>query len=403
MVYCSYKKFVNMKLTTIILIALLICSCNNEKTPSIITIDVQSPNGPELKNLSDIATDIQYIPLETHPKALMRFINYLKVTDEKYYINTVMELLCFDKTGKFLYKLDKQGRGPEEYTYLADYDILPDKKIVMVLASSSNKLIFYNETDSGFQYLKKLDLKIRPTYCDFIPNQDNILLSFGASTGEMEYQCVVINQKGDTITKKPNYFAFNRISKVQMGFSSDNIINKTNEILRIKGLLSDTMFTITKDYAFVPYMIMNTGGKGLTPDFLANIPAPVIDGGSPAAKLLAISNILETDRYVLYSIFYQKIGFWGVYDKTFGMTSHFEAKNLLKDDISGGINIEPKFCYDGVLYSWTDALTFKKYMSENTSQNSELLNPKKAAELQNLAKSIKEDDNHILIVITPKK
>jgi hypothetical protein len=42
-------------------------------------------------------------------------------------------------------------------------------------------------------------------------------------------------------------------------------------------------------------------------------------------------------------------------------------------------------------------------MSENTSQNSELKNTKRAAELQNLAKSIKEDDNHLLIVITPKK
>jgi hypothetical protein len=392
-----------MKLTTIILIALLFCSCKNEKTQSIITIDVQAPNGHELKNLSEIATDIQYIPLETNPKALMRFVNYLKATDEKYYINTVLELLCFDKTGKFLYKLDKQGRGPEEYTYLADYDILPEKKLVMVLASSSGKLFLYNETDSGFQYIKKLDLKIRPQYCDFIPNQDNILLSFGASTGENKYQCIVINQNGDTILKRPNYFKFTRLSKVQMGFSSDNIINITNDILRIKGLLSDTMFTLTKEYDFVPYMIMNTGGKGVTPDFLSNIPAPVVDGGSPAAKFLQISAILETDRYMLHNIYFQKTGFWGVYDKTSGETHYFKTENLLKDDISGGINIEPKFCYDGILYSWTDALTFKEYMSDNIPQNQGLKNPKRAAELQKMAESIKEDDNHILIVITPKK
>lgn len=392
-----------MKIPTIILIVLLICSCKNEKTPSIITIDVQSPNGPELKNLSDIATDIQYIPLETHPKALMRFINYLKATDEKYYINTVLELLCFDKTGKFLYKLDKQGRGPEEYTYLTDYDILPDKKIVMVLASSSNKLLFYNETDSGFQYFKKLDLKIRPTYCDFMPNQDNILLSYSSSTGEMAYQFVVINQKGDTLMKKPNYFAFNRVSKVQMGFSNDNIINKTNDVLRLKGLFSDTMFTMTKDYMLIPYMILNTEGKGITQDFLSNVPLPDPNSISPSVNFLMLNEILEVDKYILYRYYYQKTGLWGVYDKTSGKTSQFDVKNLLRDDISGGINIEPKFCYDGVLYTWTDALTFKKYMSENTSQNIELLKPKKAEELQSLAKSMKEDDNHILIVITPKK
>ena len=217
-----------MRYLALIILTMFLCCCYSKENNVIKTIDVQSPTGPEIKNLSDIATDIQYIPLETAPKALMRFVNYLKATDKKYYINTVLELLCFDKTGKFLYKLDKQGRGPEEYTYLSDYDILPDKKLVMVLASSSNKLLLYNETDSGFQYLKKLDLKIRPTYCDFIPNQDNILLSFSSSTGENRYQCIVINQNGDTILKRPNYFKFTRLSKVQMGFGTNNIINKTN-------------------------------------------------------------------------------------------------------------------------------------------------------------------------------
>jgi len=42
-------------------------------------------------------------------------------------------------------------------------------------------------------------------------------------------------------------------------------------------------------------------------------------------------------------------------------------------------------------------------MSKNTSQNSNLKNSKRAHDLQNLAKLIKEDDNHILIAITPKQ
>jgi hypothetical protein len=264
------------------------------------------------------------------------------------------------------------------------------------------KLFFYNETDSGFKYLKKLDLMNQPQYCDFVPDQDNILLSFQASTGENKYQCVIINQEGDTIFKKPNYFRFTRISKVQMGFSSDNIINKTNDKLRIKGLFSDTMFTITNDYKFIPYIVLNTGGNGITTDFLANVPLPDPNSTSPIVKFLMLSEILEVDRYLLSKYFYQETGFWEVYDKTSGKTSHFDVKNPLKDDISGGINIEPKFCYSGKLYSWTDALTFKNFMSKNISQNSNLKNSKRAVDLQNLAKSIKEDDNHILIVITPK-
>ena len=389
-----------MKAFILVFFGLILFSCDNEKNSTIRTIDVVA-SYPEIKNLSEIATDINYLPLETRPEALMRFVNNLKVTDTKYYINTVLELLCFDKSGKFLYKLDQQGRGPKEYVYLTDYDINPGKKQVMVL--TSGKLIFYNENDTGFLYSKAIDLKLRPGYCDFIPGQDNVLLSFSASTGENKFQCVVINQQGDTLSKKLNYNAFKRISKVQMGFSIDNVIIRNDETLRIKGFLTDTMFTISNDYRFTPYMILNTADKGITTDFLANVPPPDMNSGSPAAAFLMLSEILETERLLLYRYYFQKQGYWVVYDKSSGETSQFDSKVLLKDDISGGLNIEPKFCYDGMLYSWTDALKFKEYMSKNAAIQNDLKKPERAAELRKIAEKIKEDDNHILIAITPKK
>ncbi len=88
---------------------------------------------------------------------------------------------------------------------------------------------------------------------------------------------------------------------------------------------------------------------------------------------------------------------------TKGETHPFDGKELLKDDISGGINIEPKFACNGLIYSWTDALKFKTRMSGDEFRNAEVKNPTRKAELQKLAASVKEDDNHLLIVITPKK
>lgn len=392
-----------MKLGTLLLLSILLCCCKTERTSSVETLDVLSPDGPELKNLSEIASDIHYIPLETTPKALMRFLMNLKATEDKYYFNTILELLCFDKNGKFLYKLDSQGRGPEEYTYLSDYDLLPEKNLVIVLATVSGKLLFYNETDSGFRYLRKLDFKVHPSYCDFIPDQENILLSYTSADGEDKFQCIVINQAGDTLFKRPNYYKFTRISKVVMGFNIDNVINKIDNTLSIKGFLSDTMFTITSDYNFIPYKILNTAGYGINTDFLANVPAPDPNAASPAAKFLMLSEILDVDRYLLFRYYYEKNGIWNVYDKESGITSYFDTKKLLVDDISGGINIEPKFCYDGLLYSWTDALTFKKLMSEKSGKSNVVKDQKRAEEVKRLAESIKEDDNHILIVITPKK
>jgi len=391
-----------MKYLAFIILAMFFCSCHSKDNQAIKTIDVQSPTGPEIKNLSEIATDIQYIPLETTPDALMKFVNYLKTANDKFYINTVLELLCFDKSGRFLYKLDQQGRGPNEYIYLSDYDIRPEKNQIIVL--TRDKLFFYNETDTGFILLKHLNLKTQPRYCDFLPGQDNILLSFTASTGENKYQCVCISPEGDTLFKRPNFYKFTRNSKVQMGFSSDNIINKNDGIIRIKGFLSDTMFTISRDHEFIPYMILNTGGKSLTTNFLANVPMPDMNSGtSPVAGFLQISEVLEVERYLFYKYSYQKSVNWVAYDKNNGQSHPFDGKSLLKDDISGGLNIEPKFVCNGMIYSWTDALSFKNHMSGVEFRNAEVKNPNRKSELEKLAESVKEDDNHLLIVITPKK
>lgn len=390
-----------MKNLALVVLILVLYSCANEKNQSVATVDVELSSAPELKNLSELATDIRYIPLETNPNSVMKFVNYLKVSDDKFYINTVLELLCFDKSGRFLYKLDQQGRGPKEYVYLSDFDINPGKNQVMVL--TRGKLFFYNETDTGFRFSRQLDLKVQPSYCDFIPNEDNILLSFATASGENLYQCVGISPEGDTLFKRPNHNKFTRVSKVQMGFSIDNVINKSGDLMRVKNFLSDTMYTLSKDYKFTPFMILNTGGKGITPEFLANVPLPDNSGSNPMARFLMLSEILEVDRYLLHRHYFQGAGSWGVYDKELGESSMFDSKKLLKDDIAGGINIDPKFASNGMLYSWTDALTFKTFMSANSTGTEELKNPERAAELKQLAASIKEDDNHILIAITPKK
>ena len=390
-----------MKYLTLIICILLLIRCSSEKNPAIVTIDVQSPTGPELKYLSEIATDIQYIPLETRPEALMRFVNYFKATDDKFYINTLGELLCFNKSGKYLYKLSQRGRGPNEYEYLVDYDVNPEKNSVVVLTGV--KLFFYDETVKGFEFSRQLALDTRPSYCDLIPGQNNILLSFTASSGENIYQCVCISPEGDTVFKRPNFYRFIRNSRIRVGFSTENVINRIDDNLRIKGILSDTLFTITGDYKVIPYLILNTEGNSISTDFLANIPESELGSGGFMSKYLMISEILETSRYLFYRYSYQKSSYWGVYDKNSRENHRFPYQELLKDDISGGINIDPKFTGNGVIYSWVDALTFKNYMSENMQETKELKKPERAEELKRLAETIKEDDNHILIKITPRK
>lgn len=390
-----------MKYMGLLIIVLLLICCSRQRS-SIPEIDILAPDGQEIKNLSEIAADIQYVPLETRPEALMRGVNYLKVKNERYYINTVLEILCFDESGRFLFKLSQQGRGPGEYTYLPDFDVHPEKDLMILL--TLNKLFFYNITDTGFVRLRELDMKMKPRQIDFIPGSDDILLTFESSSGEHKYQSVGITQQGDTLFKRPNFYSFVRNSKVVMGYNIDNAINKVDGELTIKALLSDTVYRINKDHEFVPGMIINTEGKGLTADFLANVPAGAAASGiDPSADFLHITSFLEAERFTFCRYRYLKSGKWIVYDNKAGRSNYFDVKTLLKDDISGGPGIEPKFVCNGVIYSWTSALALKTWLSGADFRNAEAKDQKRRSELEKLAATLQEDDNHVLIAITPNK
>ena len=58
-------------------------------------------------------------------------------------------------------------------------------------------------------------------------------------------------------------------------------------------------------------MVLNSGGKSITTDFLANVPVPDMNSGtSPTAAFLAISEILEVEKYLFCRYSYQKGSTW---------------------------------------------------------------------------------------------
>ncbi|MDZ4058585.1 MAG: 6-bladed beta-propeller, partial [Bacteroidales bacterium] len=85
--------------------------------------------------LSEIAESIEYIPLETNRNSMIDKVSWSSLVFEnnKYYIRTRFEesIFVFDSVGKFLFKFNRTGRGPEEYEYLAGFTVDPDGNIII--------------------------------------------------------------------------------------------------------------------------------------------------------------------------------------------------------------------------------------------------------------------------------
>jgi len=110
----------------IILLVVICFSMCKQKPQSndIIFVDMDQP---EKASLFDYFSSIELIPLETSQDVLIAAISKIIFLDGKYYTHDPLQSIIhvFDHTGKFIFKIDKKGKGPGEYSHIEDFIINP--------------------------------------------------------------------------------------------------------------------------------------------------------------------------------------------------------------------------------------------------------------------------------------
>lgn len=389
-----------MKELLFLTFSILLCSCNKTRIEEKV-IDVLISPDSELTNISEISTNVEYVPLQTSENSIIRYISDLKQTHNGLFVRSnTNEVFYFDNSGNYLFKLSRIGRGPEEYENIYDFDVTDNSDFLLVL--TRNRIQFYRITNDGFVYSKSLNLQDNPGYIDISPNQKSIFLSYG-SIGVEPNRYILIDMNGEIQKSISNNYKYSRNSASNFAFAIyENIMIKSNDLLHFKYWLNDTVFTLTGENKVVPYMVFNSHGKHTTVDALANIGLKDI-----LRNYLNINSIFETSRYLIYRYYYGGVCI-RVYDKISKKTFYIDYKlkettKWLTDDIIGGVNIEPKFCVNDNIYSWVDALILKNHIKSEEFKNSVVKNPDQKVALQRLAETIDESDNPVLIIVRPKK
>ena len=183
----------------------------------------------------------------------------------------------------------------------------------------------------------------------------------------------------------------------------ENINYSLDNKLYFKYWLSDTVYSIDQSNNITSSLILNSGGNQLTSAILANL-----SSFEQMSESLIVSSIIESSHYLFYNYTYKKVGYFRVYDKVTQRTTDKTMKSLaqekwINDDIIGGVDFEPKYCINGILYSWVDAFTLKTYVSSESFKNSVVKDPEKKKTLETLANSLKDTDNPVLIVVNTKE
>lgn len=408
-----------MRTALLIILIILICSCGrkntneNVKEGSVTVIDLLSEPESEILSVSDIAADLEYLPLQTTDKSLVKSVTKVISFNNKIYLkNGFKDVLCFDKAGKFLYGLGKPGRGPGEYTFISDYDVSTDDKKLIIL--SDGNLLVYNISEAGFAYENYINISrftnsiSNASKISFVPGTTNILLSVDPNTGTENFLTILLNQNGDTLNCKPNQYMFeNRTSFRMMVNESLHFDYGTG--VYFKEEFCDTAFFVNKESnQFHPGLVFDSHGIG----FLSRVRYDSEYGKAHGAEIYWVFLINETQRYVIFTYEHNRARFTMLYDKSSG--KKFKLKELhysdtaapkksLNDDLYGGPAFDPEFFSENLVYSSVDALTLKTFVAGDEFKNSKTQDPKKKEQLKKLADSLSETDNPVLIVVTPKK
>ncbi len=390
-----------MRKTILIALAVLIYSCGGNTgikqiDSTVKTKEIRLVSRPDsiITKISEIASDIEYIPLQTSANTQIKAIDKIITRGNKIYINLINDIFCFDDQGHFLYKLYGNGKDKgKNVVAIYDFDIETGDTSLIVLYG--NKLLQFKNTGSDFCNMITLKLgRISPSKLDFVPGTNKVLLSSIRVKGNKPSFNILINLTGDTLFFKPYYFK--RFDPIENRFWDEFIHYQFENNLYFKERFNDTIFSINiESNNFTPALILNSR--------LSSTNSQNINDPEYFRILPFVVNIFEVPRYLYYVYFfgqYYKV----FYDKFEDRKYEIDPWNgVLKDDIGGGPDFDPKFCSEGKMYSWINARELKKYIGSEDFAKAKVQNPKKQEELKKLADSLKETDNPVLIVVTPRK
>jgi len=177
------------KIEILMVAGLFLASCLNDikntvadDEPALDTVAfndlAKTQESPKIRNY-------RFVPLETNEDCLIGDISSIRHHGGKFYIfdkHTARKIFVFDETGRFLYKIDKAGRGYGEYVEPNSFDVDSAGR-VYIQDLMSRKLIVYDR-DSATS-----EIKVPMPFLEFAltGDTDRLFLYKAFKDGKLDY------------------------------------------------------------------------------------------------------------------------------------------------------------------------------------------------------------------------
>ena len=391
----------------LIFLSLFACINQNERSSSFneTVIDLtEAIYKPIL--YSEVFEKIEYIPLETTKDCLIGNHTFASLTD-KYIVIFSVQTQCaymFDRdTGKFIKQIGSRGQGPNEYAF-SSIAFCDENESILYFDRTTDWIGYHLET--GNSQVVKQPITFSKVFFDhtssysvikkFVSIDTNTYVGFVNNiSGHDSIRMVVFDKEGNIKKTFPNFQTFEPSNQLnnESFFSFKPIIGQYYQYqssVYFKEEYNDTIYKISTD-SISPHFSFFLGNKRLPYQLLGTYSKDIHD-------YYRIFLIGESDKYIFFNYSYNRKTQYGYFDKvkkqSFVSNSFEDGEGVFINDLDNMPST--KFRVINKKGEFSGFLRAEKVTEFiNTNRRSNL-------KLENLS-NIKDDDNPILVIATPKK
>lgn len=357
--------------------------------------------------LSQLASKVEYVKLETNKDCIIGRNPGFFFTDSIIFVGNSDHVLKFSRNGKFLGRIGKSGKGPEEIDILITLSIIPDKKLVVVQKDVPKKLMYF--TFDG-KFIKAVSI---PRFGNLkVLNDERYIAYNSGDTGIDEYNFQLTNANRDNLSFVKNNDKWR--NSAPMTLMIDYPYFEPFYLYRsrcfLKSVYNDTVYYISGD-KIVPKYFINLGKYKLPPE-LRPEKVWITDNDKKELLLkkenecyycnvseasdkifLTTSNFKHNDTKFL--LFYEN-------NKSGNLLINEDRKSVgIVNDWDGGLDFWPKGnVNDNKVFMPVDVVNFQKALKKNKDKKGSIKYPEKQSQLQKIVFNSDITDNPILMVVT---
>jgi hypothetical protein len=363
------------------------------KLPYVIDIAGNLKNHRVFK-LSEIATDVSYVRLETRPDVLIGY-GSIKPAGKYFLVGTYKKpIMLFSREGKYIRSIGSVGKGPGEYKNPAINQIDPIREELFVISSGMDRIFRYSFSGKLLQ-----DIPLPQSCTDFYRfNNGNLLLATPDNyRPDGFYPFVLLDPKGKPIReiKTSEVPAGKQIAYgVRPNFESgDGWAIVTN-------FGRDVIWQISPNGEIKPYASLLLG-KLKTPDEFYYDQSKWIQ--KPFGFFALGFGCQEAGTLIQVSYAYERQTFTSYYDpqtkKLFLRDSTGVGEYGFLNDLDGGpgFGATQYFKEGNCLYTYLTAVDLKQ--AWKLYANRDALNPEKKQSMLKMIDSLDEGDNPVIMIL----